>query len=87
MMNCNCTNLFSQAGNGLPVTIGASQVSRISYTAGIKFKVINWFKKNRGVPAVEDEQAAGAAMEIYGGGDSGQQVAEEEVKVVVASAA
>jgi hypothetical protein len=86
MMSCNCT-LFSQAGNGLPVTIGASQVSRIAYTAGIKFEFIKWFRKNRGVSAVEDDQAAGADMEKYGGGDSGQQMAEEEVKVVVASAA
>jgi hypothetical protein len=78
MMNCNCT-LFSQAGNGLPVTIGASQVSRIAYTAGIKFKFIKWFRKNPGVSAAEDEQAAEVAMEIHGCGDSGQQVAEEDV--------
>jgi hypothetical protein len=86
MMNCNCT-LFSQAGNGLPVTIGASKVNRIAYIAGIMFKFIKWFRKNHGVSAVEDEQAAGTAMEKYGGGDSGQHAQEEELKVVVASPA
>jgi hypothetical protein len=86
MMNCNCT-LFSQEGNSLPVTIGACQLGWLAYTAGIKFEFIKWIRKNRGVSAVEDDQAAGADMEKYGGGDSGQQMAEEEVKVVVASAA
>jgi hypothetical protein len=74
-------------GNNLPVTIGVSQVSRISYTAGIKFKVIKWFRKNRGVFAVEDEEDTGAAIEKYGGSYSGQHPQEEELKVVVASPA
>ncbi|XP_047057894.1 uncharacterized protein LOC124664404 [Lolium rigidum] len=73
--------------NDQPVNIGASQVGWISYTAGIQFKFIKWFRKNLGVSAVEAEQSAGAAMEKYGGGDSGQQVQEEELKVVVASPA
>jgi hypothetical protein len=78
MMNCNCP-VFSKVGkeNGLPGTIGGSQVSRIAYTGAIKFKFIKWFRKNPGVSAAEDEQAAGVAMEIDGGGDSGKQVAED----------
>lgn len=66
----------AEVGNGLPVTIRASQVGWTAYTAGIKFKVIEWFKKAPGVSAVEEEQArcAVAAMEDNGGGDAGQQV-------------
>jgi hypothetical protein len=86
MMNCNCT-LFSQEGNSLPVTIGACQLGWLAYTAGIKFEFIKWFRKNRGVSTLEGEQAAAVAMEKYGSGDSGQQVQEEEVKVVGASLA
>jgi hypothetical protein len=66
------------------VTIGASQVGWIGYTAGIKFMVIKWFSKNRGVSAAEGKQAAGVSMEICGGGESGQQL-QEDIQVVVAS--
>lgn len=76
-----------EVGNGLPVTTGASQVGWIAYTAGIKFKFAKWFRKTRRVSAAEDEQAAGVAMEIYGGDDSGHQVQEQDVQVVVASLA